>query len=73
MSDLRRIDFRDPAKVLESREEGSCRGCLWLVRAEIFDIEYVACRKDQSKHWQSDWKSRRCGKYETEEDKISHP
>jgi hypothetical protein len=65
MAVLRRGDYADPAVVLERRESGTCRGCRHFVEQRVFDVSYMACKKDQSKHWRDDWKSKKCGQYDT--------
>jgi hypothetical protein len=62
---VRRSDYRDPAIIVEEREARTCRGCRHFVEQRVFDVSYMACKKDQSKHWQDGWKSKRCAKYDT--------
>lgn len=61
---MRRGDYRDPAIVLEEREARTCRGCVHFVEQRLFDVSYMACKMHREKHWQDDWASKRCSKYE---------
>lgn len=62
---MRRGDFRDPAIVLEERESRTCRGCVHFIEQRLFDVSYMACKRDRTKHWQDDWLSKRCKHYDT--------
>ena len=61
---LPRGDYRDPAVIIEEKEKRTCRGCRYFVEQRIFNVSYMACKKDPSKHWADDWKSKRCPKYD---------
>ncbi len=62
---LRQSDYRDPALIVESRESKTCRGCRHFVEQRVFDVSYMACKRDRTKHWRDDWQSRKCAQYDT--------
>jgi hypothetical protein len=57
-------DYRDPAIVVQGRESQTCKGCRFFVQQRVFDVTYMACKQDKTKHWIDDWKSKRCPKYD---------
>lgn len=65
---MRRGDYRDPLAILEAREQSTCRGCRHFIVQRVFDVVYVACKRDRTKHWQDDWDSRRCANYDSKND-----
>ena len=63
MSDLRRGDFRDPAIVLEEKQNRTCAGCAFLKTDKLFNTTAVACTKRRRKAELSIEKMKRCDGY----------
>lgn len=62
MAELRRRDFRDPAVVLEEKQNRTCLGCIYLWKSPLGGPE-VACRLRKKKAKKCVDETRRCESY----------